>query len=97
MRETSDIQISTLKKARILLWRNLKVQSLYHETGQTVLFWDILWYKNFVCMNCDTYLASEYAHKPTWPTGFEKSKIYQPYLEKLQFSGSKIGAFLGNF
>ena len=66
------------------------LQSLYYETGQTVLFWDILWQENFVCMNCETYLALEYAHKPTWPTGFEKSKIHQPSLEKLQYKGSKI-------
>ena len=78
-----------------LFW--IYIQSLYYETGQTVLFWDILWHKNFVCMNCETYLALEYAHKPAWPTGFEKSEIHQPYLEKLQFSGSKIEAFLGNF
>ena len=45
-------------------------------------------------MNCDTYLALEFAHKPAWPTGFEKSKIHQPYLEKLQFSVSKIEVFL---
>ena len=73
------------------------VQSLYYETWQTVLFWDILCYKNFVCMNCETYLALEYAHKPTWPTGFEKSKLHQPNLEKLQFKGSRIEAFLLDF
>ena len=76
-------------------WKLL--QSLYYETGQTVLFWDILWQENFVCMNCETYLALEYAHKPTWPTGFEKSKIHQPSLEKLQFKGSRIEAFLLDF
>ena len=32
--------------------------------------------------------------KPTWPTAFEKSKIYQPNFEKLQFKESKICAFL---
>ena len=74
-----------------------QLQSLYYETGQTVLFWDILWPKNFVFMNCETYLALEYAHKPTWPTGFEKSEIHQPNLEKLQFKGSRIEAFLLDF
>ena len=59
--------------------------------------WGFLWHKIFVCMNCETYIALEYAHKPAWPTDFERSKIHQPYLEKLQFSRSKIGAFLGNF
>ena len=74
----------------------VELQSLYYETGQIVLFWDILCQENFVCMNCDTFLALEYAHKPIWPTGFEKSEIHQPYFEELQFSGSKIEAFLGN-
>ena len=45
-------------------------------------------------MNCETNLASEYAPKPPWPTGFEKSKIPQPNPEILQFKGSKIWAFL---
>ena len=93
------IEIFTPSKRKGLRLPTTYIKSLYYETGcgQTVLFWDILWHKNFVCMNCETYIALEYAHKPTWPTGFEKSEIHQPYLEKLQFSGSKIGAFLGNF
>ena len=70
------------------------VQSLEYETGKTVLFWDILWHKNFVCMNCETNLDSECAPKPPWPTGFEKSKLHQPNPEKLQFKGSKIPPFL---
>ena len=45
-------------------------------------------------MNCEIYLALNYAHMPPWPTGFEKSKIHQPNLKKLQFKGSKIEAFL---
>ena len=48
-------------------------------------------------MNCVTYLALECAPKPPWPTGFEKSKIRQPNLEKFQFEGSKLRAFLLDF
>ena len=48
-------------------------------------------------MNCDAFLGLEHAPKPPWPTGFEKSKIHQPNLEKLQFEGSKIEAFLLDF
>ena len=70
------------------------LQSLEYETEKTVLFWDVLWHKNFVCKNCETNLDSECAPKPSWPTGFEKSKIHQPNPEKLQFKGSKIWAFL---
>ena len=70
------------------------VQSLEYETAQTVLFWDILWQENFVCMNCATYLALKCAPMPPWPTSFEKSKIHEPNLEKLQFKGSKIEGFL---
>ena len=78
--------------------RNIAIlQSLEIETEQAVLFWDILWYKTFVCMNCELYLSLEYAHKPPWPTGFEKSKIHQPNPENLQFKGSEIGAFLHDF
>ena len=68
--------------------------SLEDETAQTVLFWDILWQENFVCMNCATYLALKCAPMPPWPTSFEKSKIHEPNLEKLQFKGSKIEGFL---
>ena len=49
-----------------------------------------MWHKNFVCINCETNLASKCALKPTWPRGFEKSKIPQPNPVKLQFKGSKI-------
>ena len=77
-----------------LFGKMIEIQSLEYETEKTVLFWDILWHKNFVGMNCETNLASEYAPKPPWPTGFEKSKIPQPNPEILQFKGSKIWAFL---
>ena len=73
------------------------LQSLEIETEQTVLFWDLLWHRSFVCMNCELYLGLKCAHKPPWPTGFEKSKIHQPNPEKLQVGGSKIGAFLLDF
>ena len=76
---------------------NKNLQSLEIETEQIVLFWDILWYRNFVCMNCELYLGLQCACKPSWPTGFEKSKIHQPNPEKLQVGGSKIGAFLLDF
>ena len=59
----------------------LVVQSLEYETEKAVLFWDFLWHKNYVCMNCETNLASKFAPKPPWPTGFEKSKIHQPNPE----------------
>ena len=72
----------------------MEIQSLEIETEQTELFWDISWNETFVCMNCALCLASEYDHKPPWPTGFEKSKIHQPSPEKLQFWGSKITAIL---
>ena len=72
----------------------IEIQSLEYETEKTVLFWSILWHKNFVCKNCETNLGSECAPKPSWPTGFEKSKIHQPNPKKLQFKGSKIWAFL---
>ena len=71
----------TSMENKFSIYSNVVIQSLYYETGQTVLFWDILWQENFVCMNCDTFLALEYVHKAAWPTGFEKSKIHQPYLE----------------
>ena len=48
-------------------------------------------------MNCETKLASKCAPKPSWPTGFEKSKIHQPNPEKLQYEGSKIQAILHDF
>ena len=48
-------------------------------------------------MKCETYLTLEYVQKPSWPVAFEKSKIYQPNLEKLQFEGCKILAFLFDF
>ena len=70
------------------------LQSLEYETEKTVLFWDVLWHKNFVCKNCETNLDSECAPKPSWPTGFEKSKIPQPNREKLQFKVCKIPASL---
>ena len=54
------------------------VQSLEYETGQTVVFWDILWPKYSVCKNCVTHFALECSPKPPWPTGFEKSEIHQP-------------------
>ena len=73
------------------------IQSLEIETEQTVLFWDILWYRSFVCMNCELYLGLQCACKTPWPTGFEKSKIHQPNAEKLQVEGCKIEAFLINF
>ena len=48
-------------------------------------------------MNCEHYLALECALMPPWPTSFEKSKIHEPNLQKLQFEGSKIEAFLLDF
>ena len=78
-------------------YHTMNLQSLYYETVQTVLFWDILRQKTFVCMNCEIYLVLEYANKPSWPTGFEKSEIHQPNHEKLQFYQIKIEAFLLNF
>ena len=75
------------------MW-SIEVQSLEYETEKTVLIRSILWHKNFVCKNCETNLGSECAPKPSWPTGFEKSKIHQPNAEKLQFKGSKIQGIL---
>ena len=69
------------------------LQSLNYETDQTSVFWEFLWHQIFVYMNCETCISSECAPKPPWPTCFEKSKIYQPNLEILQFIGSKIEAF----
>ena len=69
----------------VISFQKCIIQWLNYETDQTVLFWDILWQENFVYMNCETYLASKCAPKPPWPTGFEKSKIHWPNLEKLQF------------
>ena len=43
------------------------------------------------------YITSECAPEPSWPTGFEKSKIYQPNPEKLQSIGSKIQASFLDF
>ena len=71
-----------------------EIQSLEYETAQTVLFWDVLWQENFVYMNCETYLASEFAPKPTWPTDFEKSEIHKPNPEILQFKGRETPVFL---
>ena len=82
--------------AKTKLWHT-NVQSLEYETGPTVVFWDILWPKYSVCMNCETHLALECAPKPSWPTGFEKSEIHQANPKKLQFKGSKIEAFLHDF
>ena len=48
-------------------------------------------------MNFETNLASECALKPSWTTGFEKSKIQQPNPEKLQFKERKIQAILLDF
>ena len=62
-----------------------------YETEKTVLFWDIC-DTEILLRNCETNIASEYAPKPPWHTGFEKSKISQPNPEKLQFKGSKIQA-----
>ena len=42
----------------------IQIQSLEYETEKTVLFWDILCHKNFVGMNFETNLASEYAPNP---------------------------------
>ena len=72
----------------------MDVQSLEFETEKTVLFWDIFWHKNFVCMNCETNSVSECAPKPPRPTSFKKSNMHQPNTEKFQFKGSKIRAFL---
>ena len=83
---------NSLFKGLMVGFRHL--QSLEYETAKTVLFWDILWQENFVCMSCETYLALKCAPMPPWPTSFEKSKIYEPNLEKLQFKGSKIEGFL---
>ena len=66
-----------------LSW-TIHIQSLKYETGQTGVFWDFLWRKNFVCMICETYLALECVPKSPWPTAFEKLKIHQPNLKKLQ-------------
>ena len=71
-----------------------EIQWLYYESTIIGVFWDYLWHKSFVCMICEIYLALECAQKPSWPTGFEKSKIHQPNLEELQFEGSKIEAIL---
>ena len=35
-------------------------------------------------MNCETYIALEFVSKSPLPTAFEKSKIHQPNLKKLQ-------------
>ena len=75
----------------------LHLQSFKYVTAQTGVFWDFLWHKNFIFMNCETYLTSECSLRPPWPTAFEKSKIHQPNLEKLWFKGSKIEAFLLDF
>ena len=56
-----------------------------YETEIIGAFWDLLWHKTFVCINCETHLALECAHKWPWPTGFEKSEIHQLNLEKWQF------------
>ena len=75
----------------------LELQWLQNESTILGVFWEFLWHKNFVCMICETNLALECAHKSSWPTAFEKSKIHQPNLEKLQFEGSKIEGFLLDF
>ena len=59
------------------------IQWLNYETDQTGVFLDFLWHKNFVCMNCETYLALECFLKSPWPTAFEKLKI----LKNCKFSG----------
>ena len=48
---------------------------LCYETGQTILFWDILWQKNFVCMNCDIFLALEHD-----PQALRNLKYINPIL-----------------
>ena len=49
-------------------------------------------------MDCHTYLALEYTQKPFWPITFQKSKIYQPNLEKLQLQNfSNIGRWIFDF
>ena len=63
------------------------------HTVTVIWNWDFSWLKDFVFMNCETYLALECFPKCPWSTAFEKSKIHQPNLEKLQFKGSKIEAF----
>ena len=73
------------------------LQWLQNESTILGVFWEFLWHKNCVCMNCETNLALECAHKSSWPTAFEKSKIHQPNLEKLQFEGCKILPFLIDF
>ena len=87
----SNTKLENFKK--IALWVN-HIQSLEIETERTVLFWDFLWCKAFVCMNCELYLCLEYAHMPPWATGFEKSKIRQPNPENFSFKGNDFGAFL---
>ena len=92
-------KISSYTNLQRLTW-NVKwstLQWLNYETDQTGVFWDFLWHKNFICVNCETYLALECSLKSPWPTAFEKFKIHQPNLEKLQFKGSKIEAFLPVF
>ena len=70
------------------------IQWLYYESIILGVFWDFLWDKTFISMNCVMHLISKCAHNPPWPTGFEKSKIHQPNIEILKFEGSKIEAFL---
>ena len=77
--------------------RKSHIQSLQNESTILGVFWEFLWHKNFVCKNCETTLALEFAHMPSWPTAFEKSEIHQSNLEKLQFEGSKIEGFLLDF
>ena len=66
-------------------WYKTFVQSLQYETEKIGVFWEFLWHKNVICMNCETYTSLECAPKPVWPTGFEKSEIHQLNLEILQF------------
>ena len=57
------------------------LQWLEYESTIFDLFWEFLWHKSLVCMNCETHLGSEYAPKSAWTTGFEKSEIHQHNLE----------------
>ena len=74
---------------------SFELQSLEIENEQTVLFWDNLWHKIFLCMNWEHYIDLEYAQEPPWPNGFEK--IYKPNPENLHVKRVRIEAFLLDF
>ena len=75
--------------------KELYLQSLYYEIEKTVLVWDILWHKNIVCMNCEIYLALEYAHKPAWPDpqALRNLKYINPILRNWNFQEARLEHF----